>query len=598
MDCIFCSRDPQFKRPFGAATNGAPIEFNVFLDAQYGAATLHIRSDDGGYRRSVEMRREQNGDKTVFSATHIYEQPGLYFYNFELPQNGEFISRGDGGVGYLSGAPEWEFQQTIYSRDYRAPAKFAGGVMYQIFPDRFNIGGSGVNETPYADRVIHADVHEQPVFRPDENGVIRNNDYFGGNLRGIEDKLAYLKELGVTCIYLNPVFESHSNHRYDTADYMKIDPLLGTEDDFKRLCTRAKEHEIDVILDGVFSHTGDDSVYFDRNDRYDSNGAWKNPESPYRSWYKWSEDGESYWGWWGFDTLPEVNENDPSFVDYICGENGVIDHWMRCGAAGFRLDVADELPDDFIEKIRARIKAHGDDKMLLGEVWEDASNKMSYGARRRYLWGNELDSVMNYPFKNAILDFVENPDGPLFFERVMTIVENYPKPMLDLMMNLLSTHDTPRAITMLAGDCAGDREYQSKQLLRDADYLRGVEMFKLATVLQFTLPGLPSVYYGDEVGMQGCGDPFNRAYFYWDNIDENLLHFVKEISAVRHAMPAFKDGSFVPLESGDGCVSFLRKNAKQTVFVMLNRGDAEITRTAPGGRSFTAEPWRWVIEEI
>ena len=191
----------------------------------------------------------------------------------------------------------------------------------------------------------------------------------------------------IICLYLNPIFEAHSNHRYNTADYRKIDPLLGTEEDFVELCAKAKAVGISVILDGVFSHTGSDSLYFNRNGRYgEHSGAYRDPDSPYREWYSFRRYPDDYESWWGFRTLPNVRETYPSYLDFICNPNtGVLAKWLSLGASGFRLDVADELPDAFLDRVYQTVKSFGEDKVVIGEVWEDASNKISYGNRRHYL---------------------------------------------------------------------------------------------------------------------------------------------------------------------------------------------------------------------
>ncbi len=574
--------------------DGQTVSFQVTWKTE-GPVSLVVLDDETKETIFVEM--DYDNVSGTFNATYTYKKPGLYFYHFESGE--ETLSRNaPGSAGILSRNPNapW-FTQLVYSRDYRAPKECNGRLVYQIFPDRFY--RDTVLYTKYQDRVLHENLNDMPHFRP-VNGVVKNNDFFGGNLKGIIDKLPYLSELGVGMIYLNPIFESHSNHRYDTADYKTIDPLLGTNEDFKTLSEAAARNGMTIILDGVFSHTGADSVYFDKYGRYQAigEGAYNNPNSPYRSWYKFGSDGKSYHSWWGFDTLPEVNEDDPGFREFICGDGGVIDYWMSMGAGGFRLDVADELPDDFIEEIRAAIKRHGDDKLFVGEVWENAATKEAYHKRRRYLWGKELDSVMNYPFRTAIIDFVRDADADRFMNRVMEVVEDYPKPMMDVMMNLLSTHDTDRLLTALAKTRDDlDREWQARQSLTRDAYLRSVEMAKLAFALLFTLPGIPTIYYGDEIGMEGYRDPFNRGYFRWNRIDKNLRNAVLALSEKRKENPVLGDGRMIPVVFEAQCVAFLRTDGKDGVFVMVNRSDETRTATV-GDQHFEAEPWQYVIEPV
>ena len=579
----FDSRNTQYKNPFGAVSCGTKVDYFVFCDEYAEYAKLFVYRDEEAIN-IINMIYDPIFKG--FRASYEFTVEGLYFYSICL--GGQYVT--ERGMS----DEEKKFQQTVYIDEDVQPRGYAGGIMYQIFPDRFNIGSCGVLKTPFPDRIIHENRDDIPAYLPDETGEYRNKDYFGGNLRGIEEKIPYLKSLGVTVLYLNPIGEAHSNHRYNTADYMKVDPLLGTEDDFRSLCAACEEAGIKVILDGVYSHTGDDSIYFNRYHRYDSEGAYDNETSPYRKWYFFNEDG-TYRAWWDFDSLPEVNETDPSYTEFICGENGVIDHWMNLGASGFRLDVADELPDSFIKEIRKRIKIYGKDKLLLGEVWEDASNKISYGERRTYLYGDELDSVMNYPFREAIIDFVKNGNAAGLSETVMSVQENYPKRVLDILMNSLSTHDTERIITSFIWDGEGNRDFQATFHLNEGDYMKGIEMVKLATVLQFTLPGIPCIYYGDEIGMQGCKDPFNRGFMKWDGPDENLLSFVREMAEFRKNRPALSDGVFVPYMASDGFVSFMRKNSEDTLFVAVNRSEEEVA-VSLDGELITVKPWQFVLK--
>ncbi|MDE6110595.1 MAG: glycoside hydrolase family 13 protein, partial [Eubacterium sp.] len=372
-------------------------------------------------------------------------------------------------------------------------------------------------------------------------------------LKGIEEKLDYIKELGVSCIYLNPILEENSNNRYDTADYEKIDPLLGTENDLKSLCKKAKEKGISIVLDGVFSHTGCDSKYFNLYSKYDSVGAYNSKASPYFEWYKFTDYPNEYHSWWGIKLLPEIIEENESYREFICGKNGVLRKWLRCGISGWRLDVADELPDIFLDDLRKAVKAENEDAIIIGEVWEDATNKFAYGERRRYLLGEQLDSVMNYPFADAVLNFVKYGGSEGFFNTVMGIVENYPPCVLNVLMNHIGTHDTERAITRLAGENADGygRDWQHEHNVLSAEnYEKGISMMKMASLIQYTLPGVPSLYYGDEVGLQGMKDPFNRACFPWDNMDDALHKWYKRLGEIRNGCKAVVNGSFEPVFSG------------------------------------------------
>ncbi|MBQ7976043.1 MAG: glycoside hydrolase family 13 protein, partial [Clostridia bacterium] len=433
------------------------------------------------------------------------------------------------------------------------------------------------------DRVLRSDWGNEPEWRPTAEGKVLNNDFFGGDLKGIQEKLPYLKSMGVNCIYLNPIFEAHSNHRYDTADYGKIDPVLGTEKDFKNLCESAKKQGIHIILDGVFSHTGDDSVYFNKKGRYETLGAYNSPESPYYKWYKFTNYPDKYQSWWGFETLPEVIEEGEEYREFINGKGGIIEKWLKAGADGFRLDVADELPDIFIDELRERLKKTKPDALLMGEVWEDATTKHSYGSRRRYLLGSQFDSVMNYPFANAILDFCRNGKAERFMETIMQIVENYPKQCLDVMMNHIGTHDTERAITKISGESCEyrDRVWQSQHFLDAEKYAKGVRLLKCAAALQYTLPGVPSVYYGDEAGLQGYKDPFNRGCYPWGKENQELVTFYRTLGEIRTENEVFREGYFSPVSGMLGCVAYRRHNETGDIMVIVNRNEHSITYGLP-----------------
>ena len=602
-ETIYNSLDPSFKTPFGAVPEGTQVTFRLSVPDTLGCTTPYLcicRWDEPVRLLAMQPAGKQGG-RNLFRLEYTAGQPGAYFYFFDLYVNYTKIFRGERGEGYLSSAPQGDrYQLTVYERDFATPAPLRGGVLYQIFPDRF-CEGTPHTEMPFADRYYRKNKDGEPYFWPNEvdDGLL-NLDYFGGDFAGIESKLPYLASLGVTLIYLNPIFEAHSNHRYNTADYMKPDPLLGTEADFVRLCAKAKAQGIRIILDGVFSHTGSDSVYFDREARYGSNGAYHNPNSPYRCWYDFSPQyRDGYRSWWGFDTLPEVNENEPSFQKFICGEGGVIDHWMTLGASGFRLDVADELPDDFIQLIRAAVKRHGEDKLLIGEVWEDATNKVSYGVHRAYLLGGGLDTVMNYPFRDAIIRFLRAGNAAALAEVLMSIVEHYPKPAMDVAMNMLSTHDTVRAITAIAGeDCEGhDRYWQSGRVLDEPHFFFGKRLMRLGFCLIFTLPGLPCIYYGDEIAMQGYKDPFNRAYFDWNCTDETLRRCVRELAARRRSNPAFADGDLRILRAEGGLLVFERRSGSHSATVVINRSQAPVTLTLAGAQHTLPEYSYLLLDE-
>ena len=582
------SRDLFFKNKFGSIEAGEEIHLRLVIPRSFccSGATLMLRLDDGNYEELAMSWAGMSGDDAEIWNIHTtIEKEGLYWYHFDYfsSYGRSSILQTQDGIGDFSGnfLARKDWQLTVTEKDFTTPDWLKGGIIYQIFPDRFYNSGAKKENVP-ADRIMRDDWGNEPEWRPTPQGKVLNNDFFGGDLKGIEEKLPYLKDFGVSCIYLNPIFESHSNHRYDTADYSKIDPTLGTEKDFTSLCKSAKKHGIRIILDGVFSHTGDDSVYFNKKGRYSTLGAYNSAESPYYKWYKFTNFPDKYQSWWGFETLPEVIEEGEEYRNFINGKGGIIEKWLKAGANGFRLDVADELPDIFIDELRVRLKETKPDALLMGEVWEDATTKHSYGSRRRYLLGSQFDSVMNYPFANAIIDFCRNGKAEYFMSTIMQIVENYPKQCLDVMMNHIGTHDTERAITKIAGESCEyrDRKWQSEHSLGDK-YQKGVELLKCAVALQFTLPGVPSVYYGDEAGMEGYKDPFNRGCYPWGNENKELLDFYKTMGRIRRENSVFEKGFFSPVSSMLGCVAYRRHDENGDIMVIVNRNEHPISYRLP-----------------
>ena len=581
----FNSRKTLYRSKIGAVASGETLRLRLLLhnDAHCHNAFLCIKKDSENYYNEIHLEPKEWLDSYRFYDTEITLDTGLYWYHFRYDSDFGpfFVSKDKDGFGIVSNQVN-DFQQTVYDNTFDTPSWLLGGIIYQIFPDRFYKSGKAHENVP-SDRYICDDWEKQPEFKQVKEKLTLGNDYYGGDLKGIEIKLPYLKSLGVSCIYLNPIFEAHSNHRYNTADYMKIDASLGTDEDFISLCKAAKKLNIHIILDGVFSHTGDDSIYFNKYRRYGFGGAYLDPNSPYRNWYSFGDYGCGYSAWWGVPSLPEVNENNPDFTEFITGENGVIRHWLRLGADGFRLDVADELPDEFLEKVRACLKSEKRDAFLLGEVWEDASNKISYGKRRSFLHGKQLDSVMNYPFANAIISFVTSGDSKNLNETVLCVLENYPKYSIDLLMNHIGTHDTMRVLTRVIkeGQFVGDRYNQSQIKLNNDERHRAVTLLKLAAVLQYTLPGVPSLYYGDEAGVEGCGDPFCRSTYPWGKENTELLEFYKNLGDIRVCSDAFKDGEYIPLISENDIIAFERKSDKNRVFIAANSGYGDYTLNIP-----------------
>ena len=576
MRILYNSKNEYYKSPFGCLRQNEECRLRIKIPTACltVSVSLCIRNEKG-FEMTVPFRKE-GGDEAyeVYTTEFSLFLNDLYFYFFKITTKNEafdLFKQGDDtniAIGDL-------WQLTCFDKDYDTPSDFKGRVMYQIFPDRFAKSGT-VDPTgklePY---YLHENTSDTPVYLPNEEGRITNSDFFGGNLKGITEKLPYLKDMGVGIIYLNPIFMAYSNHRYDTADYKRIDPLLGTEEDFVSLCREAHKLDIKIILDGVFSHTGSNSVYFDAKGVF-GNGAVSNENSPYKEWYQFENYPTKYTAWWGIDTLPCVNELNESYMDYIINSpDSVLEHWMGLGADGFRLDVADELPDEFIAAFHKKLKEINPDALLIGEVWDDASNKISYSARRRYFSDSNLDSVMNYPFKEAILGYVKREiTGREFADRVMTIVENYPRPVLDCLMNLLSTHDTPRIITALSGKGEGmSRTEKAGFRLSGEELESALALAKVSALLQFTLPGNPSIYYGDEIGMEGFEDPLNRAYYEWNNQNASLKEFYRKLSHLKSENLALKLGDIVFEKADESFIQYARIYQGKTLHIAVSLGE-------------------------
>ena len=454
MRILFDSKLSQFKTPFGTLQENETCTFHILIpcSCRTTAAALVLQAENGQELRRVPLTKQS--DDTLYDTwggEMAVCEAGLYFYYFHITtQDGAFrlFKQGQSDTNMEAGGL---WQLSVLADKYPVPAGCAGAVMYQIFPDRFCQSGScdlTGKITPYW---VHENKDDVPVYLPDANGEVLNNDFYGGNLNGIREKLPYLQALGVEILYLNPIFYAWSTHRYDTCDYKRIDPMLGTEEDFRALCAEAHAHGMKVILDGVFSHVGSRSAYFQQ--------AIHDPSSPYRGWFRFQHYPDVYDSWWGITTLPCVDKMNPDFIRYmIDDEDSVAVHWLKLGADGWRLDVVDELPDAFLARLRARIRSYKPDALLIGEVWEDASNKIAYDQRRRYFTDRQLDSVMNYPWQKAILRYVHSEDdGTALGDAIRTLAENYPPDVLQTVMNILSTHDTPRAINAILDPRDGDR---------------------------------------------------------------------------------------------------------------------------------------------
>ncbi len=564
MKMIHDSRCAKYRSPMGAQPCNTQIR--LFLETDAPEAIVRFWMNDKAYHYA--MKPVKGG--FTYTVT-LPENPGLVWYYFICGDKYYGNAQDNlGGIGeeYASEPPS--FQITVYDPAFTTPAWMGDGVMMQILPDRFAKGGSN----PCRGR-LHRDWYEQPSLDIMTNGDNCADDFYGGDLKGIMGKLDYLKSLGITVLYLNPIFLSPSNHKYNTSDYMQVDPAFGTEEDLTALCTKAKEMGMHIILDGVFSHTGSDSLYFNREGNFGNNGAYNTKKSPYYTWFTFHNWPHDYKSWWDFDTLPTVDKNSEDFRDFIYrSEDSVCAHWIRAGISGWRLDVADELPMDFIAGFRERMKAENPDSALIGEVWEDPSRKVSYGKLRCYCEGDTLDSTMNYPLRDAILDFFLGRINAEACVRVFnSMYENMPVQFYRSTMNLLGSHDKPRVLSILAdiGNMEPDRKYRCPITLTSEQYELGKQRLIAAWRMVCALPGMPCVYYGDEAGLYGMSDPFCRAAYPWGREDHELVSAFREAIMYRHANPALKDGS-VQLEAiGEDVIRIIRKLDTQTITLTVNR---------------------------
>ena len=589
---IYCSRDTACKTPYGAVASGQTVKFCIYPLRSAGILQAELLLfADGVQPQPLAMRWDGYcGARDRYTVTVPAGEPGLFWYYFciHTAQDTFYICRSDGGEGSVQEKPDDWFQMTVFDGAYAVATWFGQGITYNIFPDRFNRTGIPP-ETGYRSvRHVHKNWSDIPVYQPDAHGEILNNDFFGGSLQGVIAKLDYLESLHVKTIYFNPIFEAFSNHRYDTGDYKSIDPMMGTEADFRELCEQAKARGMRVILDGVFSHNGYDSKYFNARGNYDSVGAYQSQQSPYYDWYEFSQWPDKYSSWWGIYTLPQVNEMNQKYLDYIIeGEGSVIRHWLDAGASGWRLDVADELPDAFIAKLNAAAKQTKADALVVGEVWEDASNKVSYDVRRRYFQGGELDSVMNYPLRDGIMAYLTGCPAEDFAEKMESLRENYPRSVFYNLMNIIGTHDTPRAITALGagpGDWNAGRDYRAHHRLEGDALAHAKRLLKMAAVMQFTMPGSPTIYYGDEAGQQGYEDPFNRRTYPWGQEDAELLDFYRTLCAVRDGSDALKQGDLTFLEAHNDILLYVRTENDEQILTAVNRSEQPVSYALTGAQ--------------
>jgi len=572
-----------YRTPFGSVTKNSKVTIRVAL-ADFGIPS-HIRLVTE-FKNEIKVHNMAYVFSSLNSSIYetiieVPEKTGLIFYYFDIGDNDKSIYYGNneeclGGMGKIyDNIPEKKFQITVYDENYKTPTWWKNSICYQIFPDRFAKSEESDVNLSKRQNIIKRNWGDDPFYKPEQfGGKYLANDFFGGTLCGIEEKLPYLADLGISCIYLNPIFKAYSNHRYDTGNYKEIDPILGDDKDFIHLCKAAESYGIKVILDGVFNHTGSDSLYFNKNGNYDSLGAYQSKESPFYNWFRFSQFPDKYESWWGIDTLPQVEEHCEDFQNYILNDkDSVVKHWLKKGASGWRLDVVDELPDFFVKTLRKEVKSQNPDAVIIGEVWEDASHKVAYDELREYFLGAELDSVMNYPLRNALIDFIMNYiDAKTFSRQIMSLKENYPAPAFYSLFNFLSSHDTERILTVLGGKHYSNKDEQCIARLTSDEKIIAKARLKCMVTLQMLLPGVPVIFYGDEAGLEGYRDPFCRRCFPWENEDEEITDWYKKAISLRNKSSVFISGEFEPIYKHENGFGFIRYNQEDSHVIFVNAG--------------------------
>ena len=566
----------------GTFTKRSPISIKLYVPIGADIKEIYLQIHADGMQRyfynRIPLEWKEN-DATHSCYECVIDVPsfevGLYYYKYEFVYSnkteyygnrnldGKLFKLEDNNLGYI--------QLMVYNHPKNQPFWLYGGIMYHIFVDRFKSSGKCPVKK---DAVLNEDWYNGIPQYPEYPGAyVENNMFFGGDLYGVAEKLDYIKSLGVNCIYLSPIFTAHSNHKYDTADYMSVDPMFGSDEALDYLIDEANKRGMRIILDGVFNHTGSDSVYFNKKGTFDSVGAYQSKDSKYYSWYNFKSYPNEYECWWNIEILPRVVSDTKAYKKFIMGKNGVVEKWMNKGIAGFRLDVADELSDKFLNAFNRKLKYIANDGVIYGEVWEDASNKIAYNKRKSYFNGSELDSVMNYPLKDAVIEYILNGDYKKFEATCTTIYSHYTPVATNLLMNILGTHDTERILTVLAGERSSHftNSQLAKRQIKGKQYKDAVAKLKLAYTLICTMPGIPCIFYGDEAGVQGYRDPFNRKTFPWGRENMELTEHYQKLGSIRINEEVYKKSPIKILHCDKNVLAFARYKKREYVITVINR---------------------------
>lgn len=564
MDGIKVIHDSQsliYRKPFGAVEQGREVKLSIDVDKEIIAAVELVKFDGTKVNMGMKKQYLNNGSYRYSAEINTEDTLGVLGYYFILIDGYDRLYYGNndehlGGTGQIYTYNPVPYQITVYKKS-DIPDWYKEGIIYQIFIDRFYNGNDdGKVNNPKKNSFIYGRWDDSPMYIKDYQGRILRWDFYGGNIRGIIKKLDYIKSLGVNIINLSPIFKSSSCHKYDTGDYEIIDEMFGTNEEFKELCEIAESKEIKIILDGVFSYTSSDSRYFNKIGSYGEIGAYQSPNSKYHNWYKFNRYPYSYECWWGIDGRPNLNVMNGDYMNYIIdGENSIIKKWIELGASGWRLNVTDELPDEFIEKVKKGLDIIDKETILIGDIWDDASNKISYSKRRRYIFGNEVQAVTNYPLRESLINFTKGYiKSNKFRKKIMSLYENYPREVFLGNMNVIGTPDTERILTVLDGN---------------------IQLLKIIVALQFTLPGVPLIYYGDETGVTGGKDPDNRKSYPWGHENNDLIGFYKKIAEIRNSQNGLKKGDFSIFDTDENVFAFERVYENERIVIVVNVSNAQ-----------------------
>ena len=571
-----------YRSPTGAVPTGSNVRLRLRVTGErVKAVALRLEVGDPvsetSTLRTLKLKRSGAFWSVVYRTP---AKPALVTYSFRVTTGrgvrwyGDDGSSNDtrkGGTGVTTRARGDAFQLTVYDRNFTTPSWLQGATVYEIFPDRFRNGDPSNDPCrplcPVFYGNIPAILHptwNEPVEDARATGFF-NRDFFGGDLQGVTEKLDYLKSLGVDAIWLTPILKARSNHRYDTDDYMQVDPFLGGDGAYAALKSAAAAKGMRLILDGVFNHTSSDSRYFDKYHRYpDVVGACESASSPYRDWYSITGECASYATFAGLDSLPKLNQANPAVREF---EYSVVRHWSP---DAWRLDAAQEIDHRWWAEFR---------KAVPGPlIAEDTAGPVDAAP---YLLGTEFDGVMNYRFRQAAVGFALNTSftdtsgtiRPLTAAQLdhslKAMLADYPRAASAVSFNLVDSHDTNRLTFMVVPDAQ-----------------------RLVALLQYTMIGAPMVYYGDEAGIvapgkNGFADPYNRAPYPWadqgGSPSQAMIEFYAKLGAIRHSLRALRTGSLVTLSAKGNVYAFERvAPPDKPVVVVLNKGASPAAVSVPG----------------